>query len=58
MAGRHLPTLLTNEALPAGRHEREWWGCDDGGRPVASGVYLYRLEAEGVTETKRMTLLK
>jgi hypothetical protein len=51
-------TLVADERLPAGRHEREWQGRDDRGRRVASGVYLYRLETEGHIETKRMTLLK
>ncbi|HOX25339.1 MAG TPA: DUF6345 domain-containing protein [Candidatus Krumholzibacteria bacterium] len=60
--GRLVQTLV-DESLPAGRHARIWSGTDDGGRPVASGVYLYRLEFRGEdgstrTETKRMVLVR
>lgn len=55
--GRLLRTLV-NERLPAGEHEARWDGNDDGGRPVPSGVYLYRLETEGGAESRKMVLLK
>jgi hypothetical protein len=55
--GREVRTLKDN-LLPAGRHTVAWDGLDQDGRSVASGVYLYRLEAGGFSETKRMTLLK
>ena len=42
--GRRVATLL-DAALPAARHAARWRGCDDHGRPVAAGTYLYRLEA-------------
>jgi hypothetical protein len=58
LAGRLVRTLAADEPLTAGRHEREWWGRDDRGRPVASGVYLYRIEAGAFSETRRMTLVK
>ena len=32
---------------PAGNQDLAWDGRDDGGRAVADGVYLYRLEAGG-----------
>jgi hypothetical protein len=37
-------------------HSVLWDGTDDAGRAVSSGVYFYRLEAPGVTETRRMVL--
>ncbi len=36
----------------------QWNACDDSGRPVASGVYLYRMEAESFIRTRKMLLLK
>ena len=35
-----------------------WDGRDDTGRGVASGVYLYRLEAKEFVETRKMILMK
>jgi choice-of-anchor B domain-containing protein len=41
-----------------GLQSATWNARDDSGRPVSSGVYFYRLETGGSSETKRMTLLK
>jgi choice-of-anchor B domain-containing protein len=57
VAGRRVRAVL-DRALPAGLHEAEWDGRDDGGRGVASGVYFYRMRAGSRTETRRMVLLK
>ena len=58
LSGRLVRVLLGDEVIAPGRHETVWDGRDKGGRKVASGTYFYRLEAGGVSETKRMTLLK
>ncbi len=42
----------------AGYHEAYWNGKDSTGNPAASGVYLYRLEAGGSAETRRMMLVR
>jgi hypothetical protein len=42
----------------AGYYRVTWDGRDAADRPVSSGVYLYRLEAGGVVQTRRMLLLK
>ena len=41
-----------------GMHTVSWDGLDAGGRRVASGVYVYRLDAAGLATTRRMTLLR
>ena len=41
----------------AGEHSSRWNGRDGGGAPVASGVYLYALEAGGEREMRRLLLL-
>ena len=46
---------LTDEPLVAGYHEVTWDARDDAGRPVASGVYFCRLEADE-TVTARLVL--
>lgn len=46
-------------SLPPGQHRVIWYGIDDNGRPLASGIYFYRLEAGTLPAVaKRMTLLK
>jgi len=42
----------------AGIHEAVWTGRNNAGLPVASGVYIYRLEAGGKRLTRRMVLAK
>jgi hypothetical protein len=53
-----LVKILLQERLAAGRHVSSWNGRDARGRPVASGTYIYRLQAGSYTETKRMVLIK
>ena len=49
---------LVNEHKPAGKHSVTWHGTDDSGNAVGSGIYFYRMEAEGYVETKKMVLMK
>jgi len=56
--GRRVATLLDRETRGGGRHEVAWRGADARGVPVAAGVYFYRLDADGVTATKKMLLVK
>jgi hypothetical protein len=36
----------------------EWDGCDDGGRSASGGIYLAVLEAEGMTDSRKILLVK
>jgi flagellar hook assembly protein FlgD len=56
-AGRRI-RMLVDEDQPAGSHHVTFDGRDDAGSAVASGVYFYRLDAAGVTQTRKMVLLK
>lgn len=49
---------LVDQVLPAGEHAAHWDGCDDAGQPVASGTYLVRLRAGGVTSVRKALLAK
>jgi hypothetical protein len=55
--GRRIVTLVDG-VRPAGRHSVHWDGRDAHGEPVASGTYVYRLDAGRYTKTCKMTLLK
>ena len=55
--GQKVKSLL-NEYRPAGEHSIVWNGKDDTGNDVGSGVYFYRMEAEGYVGTRKMAILK
>lgn len=57
VTGRRVATLA-RENYPAGRHQLVWQGRDEAGRPVASGMYVVRLQAGGTTQLKKVMLLK
>jgi hypothetical protein len=58
IAGRLVRELLEGERQDPGRYAIPWNGRDDSGERVASGVYYYKLEADGEALTNRMVLLK
>jgi hypothetical protein len=45
-------------AAQPGYHTQAWDGRDDHGKPVSSGVYIYRLRAGEFVANKRLLLLK
>jgi hypothetical protein len=58
VAGQLVRTLVDGERAAGQVHEATWNGLNDGGRPVSSGVYFYKLVARDFTQTKKMVLLK
>jgi len=55
--GRRVRTLVESPQ-PAGSHRRVWDGTDQAGRPVATGVYFYRLDTGSERVARRMVLLR
>jgi hypothetical protein len=53
-----LVRMLANRWMPAGPQSAAWDGTGTRGVRVGSGVYLYRLEAEGASIVRRMVLLR
>lgn len=49
---------LVDWRMAPGYRQAVWDGCDVEGRPVGSGVYIYRLETPDRVLSRRMTLLK
>ena len=58
LEGKMVRRWLADDYLAPGSYEFPWFGRDDSGRKVASGVYLYRLDAGPFSETKPMVLIK
>ena len=44
-------------ALGVGSHRFVWDGCDEVGKGVAAGVYIYQIEIDGQVEAKKTTKL-
>ena len=50
--------VLHQGSKKAGVHRVHWNGRDNRGRPLASGVYLYRLVTDERVHTRKLTLLR
>jgi hypothetical protein len=57
IGGRRVRSLV-NANLDAGARSAFWDGRNDAGQPVASGVYLYRLEMAGRMLSKRLVIVR
>ncbi|MFH1689826.1 MAG: FlgD immunoglobulin-like domain containing protein, partial [Candidatus Eisenbacteria bacterium] len=58
LSGRLVRTLLAGESQDPGRYAVIWDGRERDGNLAASGVYFYRLVADGEALTRKMILLK
>ena len=56
--GVKVRTLIHGEVMNAAMHQVVWNGKDDAGISVASGVYLYRINAGTFQVSKKMMMLK
>jgi len=57
VAGQKVVTLVNGEQ-PAGRHTIVWGGLDHQGCPLATGLYLCRLQVDDRVQTCKMILLR
>jgi len=55
--GRLVKVLVEEQQTP-GIHQIIWDGTDDTGRAVASGIYLYTIQAGDFRMTKKMVLMR
>lgn len=57
MLGQRVSTLVADQ-LVAGHHQVTWNGRNDAGIQVASGLYIYQMDAPGFSKAHKMILLK
>ena len=57
LLGQEVRTLV-DESLEPGFYVSEWDARDAHGRQLASGIYIYRLQAGSFSQARRMMLLK
>jgi len=53
-----LVNTLINTKQNAGTKTLTWDGRDQAGKMVSSGIYIYRLQADGFTQSRKMLLLR
>jgi len=56
--GGQVVRMLVNKVLREGRYTVVWDGMDDEGREVASGIYLYRMEAGRFHRIRKMVVVR
>ncbi len=57
MLGQEVRSLV-NGNQEVGRYEVSWNGLDNAGQPVATGIYIYHLQAAGYSKTIKMAYIK
>ncbi len=53
-----LIRILVNKKQRPGHHSVDWDGRNDAGNIVASGVYVYRIQAQNFVSSHKMTFIK
>jgi len=57
ISGREVRNLVSG-SLQAGVHDIQWNATNNNGARVASGIYIYRLQAGSFVQNRKMTLLR
>lgn len=57
LKGQKVRTLV-NQEKPSGRHRIIFDAHDQHGNPLASGIYLYRMQSESYLSTRKMLLME
>ena len=50
--------VLVDEKMSAGLHKVKWNAKDGKGIDVPAGLYIYRIETEGFTDSRKLLLVK
>ena len=57
MNGKEVKTLIENTQV-SGKKSVIWNATDNSHKPVSAGLYIYKIQNEGITKTRKMVLLK
>ena len=55
--GQKIRNLIC-QSYQAGEHVIKWYGLDDSGEIVNSGIYVYKIKAGAFTDIRKMTFMK
>ena len=57
IAGKKVRTLVSREHQP-GRYKIQWNAANEFGSPVATGMYIYKIQAKDFVSVKKLLLMK
>ena len=57
LKGQLIRTLV-DQTMTGGTHHIEWLGNDQFGKPVGSGIYLYRMKTDSYISTRKMLMIQ
>ncbi len=57
VSGRKVTTLVSKQ-IKAGKYQVVWNGKNSNSNDVSAGIYFYQLSLNGITEAKKMLLIK
>jgi len=57
IVGQRVATLV-DEEQKAGYHKTFWEGRDSNGQDVSTGIYFYRIQTRGFSDTKKLLLIR
>ena len=57
LLGQRLQKLV-DESKEVGIYQARWDGCDENGNSVSSGIYIYKMQADGFVAIKKMALVR
>ena len=58
VTGKEVKTLINRQFVPSGKNHVTWDGTNNFGKEVSSGIYLYQIQTEHLSQTKKLLLIK
>jgi len=56
--GQLIRSVVNQQVLSPGEHSFVWDGKNDEGKPVAAGIYFYKVTAGSFSSTRKIVMLK
>ena len=56
--GKLIRSLIRGKELNIGKHKITWDGTNEQNQPVSSGVYIYQIQIENFSQTKKCMLIR
>jgi flagellar hook assembly protein FlgD len=58
LTGKEVKTIISTQLLSRGDQQVIWDGTNNFGKEVSSGIYLYLIQTEHFSQTKKLLIIK